>query len=179
MTAMRRVGMQVGESDEPETHLAPVEQELCGKWMPRKKTTCARTPGHGGDCKTAELMQRQRIFKRNHPHRQSPESRKKSARKSRLASYGLTLEHFDLLLKAQDYACGMCHEPFAEGQSIHVDHDHACCKGNCRSCGKCVRGLLCHVCNVALGHIERRYALARPYLDSPPAQLVARTRRAA
>ena len=23
-------------------------QDWCGKWMPRKKTTCARTPGHGG-----------------------------------------------------------------------------------------------------------------------------------
>jgi hypothetical protein len=23
-------------------------EELCGKWMPRKKTTCARGAGHGG-----------------------------------------------------------------------------------------------------------------------------------
>jgi hypothetical protein len=26
-------------------------QERCDKWMPRKKTTCARTLGHGGPCK--------------------------------------------------------------------------------------------------------------------------------
>ena len=38
---------------------------LCGKWMPRKKTTCARTPGHGGDCMTAENMRRRREYRSN------------------------------------------------------------------------------------------------------------------
>jgi Recombination endonuclease VII len=102
-----------------------------------------------------------------------------SNRKARIASYGLTLEHFERLLTAQGYACGVCHEPFKAGQRIHVDHDHACCKDKCRSCGKCVRGLLCHVFNIALGHIELRYCLSRLYLDNPPAQFVARFRHAA
>jgi hypothetical protein len=61
----------------------------------------------------------------------------------------------------------------SEGQLIHVEHDHACCQRKNRSCGKCVRGLLCHTCNIALGHIERRYAMARAYLDSLPVQLLA------
>ena len=65
-------------------------------------------------------------------------------------------------------SCGMCHEPFEEGQLIHVDHDHACRPEKIRSCRKCVRGLLCHACNAALGHIERKYDLARAFLDSPP-----------
>jgi hypothetical protein len=30
-----------------------------------------------------------------------------------------------------------------------VDHDHACCQKKNRSCGKCIRGLLCHTCNIA------------------------------
>jgi hypothetical protein len=71
-------------------------QEWCGKWMPRKKTTCARTPGHRGDSKTAETMARNRLYRRDHPHRESPESRKKSNRKYRISSYGLTQELFDL-----------------------------------------------------------------------------------
>ena len=127
-------------------------QERCGKWMPRKKTACARTPGHIGPCKTAETMERNRLYNRDHPHRESPESRKKSNRKYRISSYGLTQKLFDLLLEAQQNACGMCHEPFEERQLIHVDHDHACCRGKNRSCGECIRGLLCHTCNVALGH---------------------------
>jgi recombination endonuclease VII len=101
-------------------------QEWCGKWMPRKRTICARTPGHGGPCKTAETMERNRLYSRDHPNRESPESRKKSNRKYRISSYGLTQELFDLLLEAQQNACGMCHEPFEERQLIHVDHDHAC-----------------------------------------------------
>jgi Recombination endonuclease VII len=87
---------------------------------------------------------------------------------------GLTQEQFDRLLEVQGHACAMCHEPFDGGQLIHVDHDHACCQKRNRSCGKCVRGLLCRGCNIALGHIERRYDLARTYLDSPAWQLVAR-----
>ena len=146
---------------------------LCAQWMPRKKTTCARTPGHGGSCMTAENMARRREYRRNHPHPESPESRKKTNRKYRISSYGLTQEQFDRLLDAQLHTCGMCHEPFEEGQLIHVDHDHACCQGRNRSCGECIRGLLCHTCNIALGHIERRYAMACAYLDSPPIRLLA------
>jgi hypothetical protein len=117
-------------------------------------------------------MERNRLYSRGHPHRESPESRKKSNRKYRISSYGLTQELFDLILQAQQNACGMCHEPFGDRQLIHVDHDHACCRGKNRSCGECIRGLLCHICNIALGHIERRYAMARVYLDSPPVRLL-------
>ena len=146
---------------------------MCGVWMPRAKTMCARTPGHGGDCMSATNMANRREYNRVHGHRESPESRKKSNRKYRVSSYGLTQDQFDGLLAAQRHACGMCHEPFEEGQLVHVDHDHVCCPRKNRSCGECVRGLLCHTCNIALGYIERRYAMARAYLDSPPVQLLA------
>lgn len=160
----RACRMQIVESDKSEICLSRV---LCGKWMPRKKTTCARTPGHPPPCMSAENMASRRAYRRDHPHRESPESKKRSNRKYRIASYGLTLEQFDRLVEVQDYACGMCHEPFENGQLIHVDHDHACCPQKNRSCGKCVRGLLCHGCNISLGHIEHRYAMARAYLDGP------------
>ena len=66
-------------------------------------------------------MERNRLYNRDHPHRESPESRKKSNRKYRISSYGLTQEQFDRLLDAQQHTCGMCHEPFEEGQLIGPD----------------------------------------------------------
>ena len=35
-----------------------------------------------------------------------------------------------------------------------VDHDHACCPEQTSSCGKCVRGLICHNCNRGLGSFK-------------------------
>jgi hypothetical protein len=121
---------------------------------------------------TATNMANRREYTRLHGHRESSESRKKPNRKYRISSYGLSQEQFGRMLDAQRHACSMCHEPFEEGQLIHVDHDHACCREKNRSCGECIRGLLCHTCNIALGYIERRYAMARAYLDTPPVRLL-------
>jgi hypothetical protein len=68
------------------------------------------------------------------------------------------------MLVKQGNACAMCRELFKDGQRIVVDHDHACCDTKLRSCGKCVRGLLCHPCNIALGQIEGKAEMARAYL---------------
>lgn len=35
----------------------------------------------------------------------------------------------------------------------HIDHDHTCCPGS-RSCGNCVRGILCEGCNLQIGQVE-------------------------
>jgi recombination endonuclease VII len=57
----------------------------------------------------------------------------------------------------------MCRREFEDGL-IHIDHDHGCCQERNRSCGKCVRGLLCHRCNIALGYVEAYRELADAYL---------------
>jgi len=86
--------------------------------------------------------------------------------------YGMTLEQSGRLLEIQQNACAMGQTRFEEDQPIFIDHDHARGPGEKSSCGKCVRGLLCLSCNTSLGLVERKYELARAYLDSPPAQLV-------
>lgn len=66
--------------------------------------------------------------------------------------YGVTPEHVADLAAAQGGACYLCGEPldFTAPRQVHIDHDHACCRGR-RSCGTCVRGLACHMCNTAVG----------------------------
>ena len=40
-----------------------------------------------------------------------------------------------------------------ETKLLQVDHDHSCCLGK-YSCGKCARGLLCGMCNTAIGYMN-------------------------
>lgn len=64
--------------------------------------------------------------------------------------YNLPWDKYEEMLAAQGGRCAICQR---KSKRFHVDHDHACCPGKV-SCGKCVRGLLCLMCNrVLLGSI--------------------------
>ena len=71
--------------------------------------------------------------------------------------FKITVEQYRQMLTAQDGLCAVCRKPedaiFEKDgtpQRLAVDHDHACCSGS-RSCGKCIRALLCSSCNAGLG----------------------------
>ena len=56
----------------------------------------------------------------------------------------------------------MCGTPEPGGHGTwNVDHDHACCPEGGRSCGKCIRGLLCMECNKYLGFYENKDMAAK------------------
>lgn len=61
--------------------------------------------------------------------------------------YGIDKTQYEAMLAGQQFRCAICYETFSKD---HVDHDHKCCPGE-RSCGRCVRGLLCEDCNRGLG----------------------------
>ena len=69
--------------------------------------------------------------------------------------YDLTPEAFEAILAAQGGGCAVCGttSPTGQGNTFHVDHDHSCCPGG-KTCGKCVRGILCTRCNMALGLLD-------------------------
>ena len=65
--------------------------------------------------------------------------------------YRLTVDEFNAMLEAQDHRCALCRSVLApENSKRFVDHDHACCP-SARTCGKCIRGILCRRCNQGLG----------------------------
>ena len=84
-------------------------------------------------------------------YQMGPEQRRRRLASFRKYRTGLTDDDFAELLDMQNGRCAICgaSEPGGKG-TWHIDHDHACCPG-ARSCGKCVRGLLCGSCNLALG----------------------------
>jgi hypothetical protein len=98
---------------------------------------------------------------------QSPEKEQARRRRRRLRLYGLTPAAYDALLEAQGGGCAVCGAPpdsvRAAGRALAVDHDHSCClaagHADARTCGQCVRGLLCRTCNQLVGSLEREPGL--------------------
>lgn len=82
--------------------------------------------------------------------------------RNRLSRFGLSREAFDDLLASQGGCCAICGADSPGSSFWHVDHDHTCCPSvpgrNARTCGRCVRGILCGACNIALGHVDENVA---------------------
>lgn len=77
-----------------------------------------------------------------------------------MRDFGITLEQFNQAFEKQGGICAVCGRP--ETATINgkifwlsVDHDH--------NTGK-VRGLLCHKCNIALGHLEENPVIIQSLL---------------
>ena len=50
-------------------------------------------------------------------------------------------------------------------ERLCVDHDHSCCQDTSKSCGKCIRGILCNKCNTAEGMLNSDRLLARRMVE--------------
>lgn len=65
--------------------------------------------------------------------------------------FNMRIEDFNKLLDAQDSKCAICKEPIIllgdckKSKKHAIDHDHRTGK---------IRGILCNVCNVGLGHFK-------------------------
>jgi hypothetical protein len=99
--------------------------------------------------------------------RQVHQDRSNLTKAYNLARMGIGIDAYNEMWEAQGGKCAACDRPEAEcgKYRLAVDHDHSCCSGK-RSCGKCIRGLLCSACNMALGLLgddPRRIANLQAY----------------
>lgn len=78
-------------------------------------------------------------------------NKSKVSEAARRYKYGLSGAEIDALVVAQGGSCALCRNPL--GEAFHVDHDHACCPGS-KTCGQCIRGVLCCRCNIGLGQFN-------------------------
>ena len=74
--------------------------------------------------------------------------------------YNLEWSDYERMLEGQNGACAICKRLY---EKLNVDHDHSCCPGK-RSCGKCVRALLCTNCNSRIGWYEANKETIIAYL---------------
>lgn len=104
----------------------------------------------------ANHRERSRRYRERHPDRvrasgRAYEEKNRGAIRDRQLrkAYNITLEQYRAMLDDQRGVCLICGLP-DENKNLAVDHDHNCCPGR-KSCGKCIRGLLCSKCNQAIG----------------------------
>lgn len=96
------------------------------------------------------------------------------ARVRRLARYGMTESQYAEMFERQGGLCRICRRPedglnsTGKPRLLAIDHNHSCCPETSRSCGKCIRGLICGRCNTVLGMVGDSRSLLRKmitYLD--------------
>ena len=78
--------------------------------------------------------------------------------------YNLSVEQVEEKSRQQGHRCAICRKPCEVNTVLSVDHDKRCCPGN-RSCGKCVRDLLCFRCNTVLGKVEEDRNLLLNFME--------------
>jgi hypothetical protein len=72
----------------------------------------------------------------------TPEQQATARARRMFATYGITVDEYNFMLKQQGGVCLICHVPHHVEHPLVVDHNHTTMK---------VRGLLCSNCNTGIG----------------------------
>jgi hypothetical protein len=150
-----------------------------GKWRYKKPE---KTPGKVcKDCKTEPHRGLARPAPHPGPrcatHWNEEKRRKRVARsvKHVETTYELADEEYQALYRLQGGRCYTCQRANGTTKRLAVDHNHrlpcTAVHGQAKGCRKCVRGLLCSLCNDVLAHLRDDPAAAlriHEYLVDPP-----------
>lgn len=133
------------------------EGRLCSRCRRRKDHQEFPPDGDGFSYYCRECTNR--IARKNSKKPSTQSYRKKYMRELALKKYGLTLADFEKRIADQEGKCAICSEELKLGTGgCGVDHDHATGR---------VRGILCRLCNVGVGHFRENpelFARAMKYL---------------
>lgn len=134
-------------------------RKLCDEYFPNKSFKY----NHDSMCKECKHTRRKERFA-NHQKSLEDGTYESWFRKDQIARlknrFNITVEQYEYLLSQQNNVCFICEQPetrksghTGKPMNLAVDHDRQCCPTN-KSCGKCIRGLLCTDCNTSLGKLE-------------------------
>lgn len=106
-----------------------------------------RSSGRRASCKVCDrpiYTKAQRKRRKENPEKYRTLGREYE-RVRKLRKYGLTGDSYTKLLEQQEYRCAICKSQNLNSRDFHVDHCHK---------SGIVRGILCHHCNLLLGHAK-------------------------
>lgn len=86
-------------------------------------------------------------------YQEDPDFRSRTLETQFRFRWGISYLQRDVLLAIQGGVCAACGTDDPGTKGWCVDHDHSCCPTS-KTCGKCIRALLCSPCNLALGHVQ-------------------------
>lgn len=122
------------------------------------KNKCTKD-GHGGVCKECNKV-RCKSYYSTHKEQAKKywdkrfEDEPTLRREFKLRQFNLSIRDVNTMLEIQENKCAICKDTFTEKNYPVIDHDHSCCPGYYRSCGKCIRSLLCSRCNMSIGGLR-------------------------
>lgn len=78
--------------------------------------------------------------------------------------YKMTSEQLDHMFELQGSMCAICEDGLDRASHWTVDHNHDCCPSE-KSCGLCIRAILCRQCNSGIGLFKDDVERLRKAID--------------